>query len=1190
MYLKRLEMRGFKSFADKTYIDFDNGVTCIVGPNGSGKSNITDAVRWVLGEQKIKTLRGTKMEDIIFNGTNHRKRLGMAEVTLIFDNSERFFSLDYNEVKVCRRIYRSGESEYLINDTNCRLKDVRDLFMDTGIGTDGYSIIGQGRIERVLSNNPDERRQLFEEAAGIVKFKTRKRETERKLDNTEQNLIRIEDIFGELSSRVEPLRIESEKAKRHIELTDKLSELELNLFINELESVDKKIEKETQNVSETSIALQENSASQKHLFEEKNQLNNKIEAANQSLINVQNSFYEDKNVIAGLDGEMNVLKVKMETNHNEELRLKEVLKGNNEKLQSVKDDKDKALNDKETLTESLQSIQTEITTKQQNFELVSNALFDAENLSDTHRQSIIQKLNEVEKNKSEIGSYHTILDNHTARRETLDKEIAETDELTDDAKKREKDHDQQLQGLKSSEAELITESDALKASLKVFESKLNHDGVLLNEQRKKLTEYSTECTLLKQMEKDHAGYDHSVKKALQMVDHNSDLKKGLNGVVASLMSIPKKYEVALEIALGKSIQNLVVETPSDAKQMIAELKRTKGGRVTFIPLSAIKSKGDQKTVLQALSNIKGYIGKANDLFDYDSKYNVLYDYLVGRTVIVDTVETATEVLKIKDLKYKVVTLEGDVFIPGGTITGGSYKSRSAGILSRKRKIDELEESVIKTDAIIKDLAEQVQKIRDEQKESQYAFDQNSKISEEIRLQIAKKENDIQVVKDELNRLISLSGKRKSERIIIDNDIKSVHDSITAKEDLINKLESENKNLKIKITEDASNLDGLKLKMQAIRESLTEVRVKNASLLENLKNVELNLNRLNEVHDQMLDQSDSSQALLSEGTIVLNSLKESLEVLTHKKESIINASSNKHVEIEKIQENIKAFEKSILEINTNNKALFDYIENLRETLHKYEIRKAKVDVHREDIAARLFERYEMTPEDAIKCKKDIDMSGANKDIKEIKRELKEIGDVSVLAIEEYEEVYERYHFLKEQHDDLVEARNVLKKLIRELEKEMKEKFMDCFNIVKVNFADIFESLFVGGTAELTLLDPENVLESDIGINVQPPGKKLQNISLLSGGEKALTAIALLFAILKTKPAPFCILDEIEAALDDVNVYRFADFLKEFTKNSQFVIITHRKGTMEIADNLFGVTMQEFGISKMLSVKLEDAILE
>lgn len=1190
MYLKRLEMRGFKSFADKTLIDFDNGVTCIVGPNGSGKSNITDAVRWVLGEQKIKTLRGNKMEDVIFNGTKHRKKLGMAEVTLVFDNSERYFSLDFNEVKVCRRVYRSGESEYLINDTNCRLKDVRDLFMDTGIGTDGYSIIGQGRIESVLSNNPDERRQLFEEAAGIVKYKTRKRETERKLDNTEQNLIRIEDIFSELAGRVEPLRIESEKAKRHIELTDRLSELELNLFINEIESVDKKIEKEKTNIAESSKALEEKNNSQKGLIENRNRFYEQIESTNEALAKMQNSFYEDKNVIAGIDGDMNVIKTKMEANHAEEGRLKSVVEENSLKLKTLKDDKNKAISEKETLMEKIASIKQEISQKQSHFEKVSGELFDAESASEKHRQAIINNMNEVEKNKSEINSYHTILDNHIARKEVLDKEIEETNSLIEGAKNREKDHDHQLQKLQLSEEELKTKIVELKKKLSEFEEELQSNSVRVNDQKKKLTEYTTESTLLKQMEKDHAGYDHSVKKALQLIDKDSSLGKGMNGVVASLMSIPKKYEIALEIALGKAIQNLVVETPDDAKKMIAELKRTRGGRVTFIPLSTIKSKGDQERNLKALDKIKGYIGKANELFDYDTKYDVLFDYLVGRTVIVDNVNTATEVLKIKDLKYKVVTLEGDVFIPGGTITGGSYKSKSSGILSRKRKIEELDDKVRQTDEIIKELTDKIQKLRDDQKELKYDLDQNSKISEELRLQIAKKENDIQVVKDELNRLIALASKRKSEQIIIENDIQSVHDSITEKEDRIKVLEDESRVLEGTIQEDADKLENLKHQMQSIREHLTDIRVKNASMLETLKNADLAIKRFEEDYDEILKQSDEAQELLTSGIQVLNEYKEALSVLEKQKNEINKASSTKHIEIEKLQNHITSCEHEINAINTNNKAIFDEIESIRETLHKFEIKKAKYDVHREDIAERLFERYEMTPEDAIKCKKDIDMSGANKEIKLIRRELKEIGDVSLHSIEEYEEVSERYTFLKEQHDDLVEARNALKRLIRELEKEMTEKFLTCFDVVKIHFAEIFESLFVGGSAELALQDTENVLDSDISINVQPPGKKLQNISLLSGGEKALTAIALLFAILKTKPAPFCILDEIEAALDDVNVYRFADFLKEFTRNSQFVIITHRKGTMEIADNLFGVTMQEFGISKMISVKLEDAILE
>lgn len=1190
MYLKRLEMRGFKSFADKTLIDFDNGVTCIVGPNGSGKSNITDAVRWVLGEQKVKTLRGSKMEDIIFNGTKRRKKLGMAEVTLVFDNSERYFELDYNELKVCRRVYRSGESEYLINGTNCRLKDVRDLFMDTGIGTDGYSIIGQGRIERVLSNNLDERRQLFEEAAGIVKYKTRKRETERKLDNTEQNLIRIEDIFKELQSRVEPLRIESEKAKRHIELTDQLSELELNVFINEIEAVDRKIAKEDKDIAAVKADLEKNNTNLKDLEASKASHHQNISALGEELKTVEDSFYEDRNTVTNLEGEMNVLKAKLESNAAESNRIKASQKHNEQELETLKRNKQKTLVKKNELTEQIELNNQQINGAQTNFEAKSKTLFDIQNTSEKTRNEIIAKLNEIERYKSEISSYHTILDSHVTRQKELNKDVEETEVQVAEAKSRATDHDHQLTGLKSSESELIEKVSMLQGRVSTFTDKIQTESVLLNDYKKKLTEYSTESNLLKQMEKEHAGYDQSVKRALQMIDKSTHLKRGLEGVVASLMNIPKKYEVALEIALGKSIQNLVVETPDDAKAIIEELKRTRSGRVTFIPLSTIRRKGDQEDNIDALKKLKGYIGKANELFDYDEKYDELYDYLVGRTVIVDNVDTATEALKIKRLKYKVVTLDGDVFIPGGTITGGSYKSRSSGLLSRKRKIVELDQKIVDVSEEIDQLSKALQSLRDQMKDDQYALDETTSIRDGIRMEIVKKENDIKVVQDDLTRLTGMISKRKSEQIIIENDIKSVHDAISEREVNIAKLTTLNKTLEEQISGDGEKLDAMKAEIQSMREQLTDMKVKNASLVESYKNLEHELERMNQEHDRYLSQLEASQKHLVEGERVRNLLDDEMKVLVKKKEDILNASSSKNTVISEIKAKIKSFELAIEKINTDNKELFEYTETLKDTLHRFEIKRAKYDVHRDDIAVRLFERYEMSPEDAIKLKKDIDMASANKEIKSIKRELKEIGDVNVHAIEEYEEVYERYHFLKEQHDDLVEARNALRRLIRELEKEMKEKFLETFDVVKVHFAEIFESLFVGGMAELSIADPENILESDISINVQPPGKKLQSIGLLSGGEKALTAIALLFAILKTKPAPFCILDEIEAALDDVNVYRFADFLKEFTRNSQFVIITHRKGTMEIADNLFGVTMQEFGVSKMISVKLEDAILE
>lgn len=1189
MYLKRLEMRGFKSFADKTNIDFDNGVTCIVGPNGSGKSNITDAVRWVLGEQKIKTLRGTKMEDIIFNGTHRRKKLGMAEVSLIFDNSERFFSLDFNEVKVCRRIYRSGESEYIINDTNCRLKDVRDLFMDTGIGTDGYSIIGQGRIERILSNNMDERRLLFEEAAGIVKYKTRKRETERKLENTEVNLIRIEDIFSELAGRVEPLRIESEKAKRHIELSDRLSELELNLFINEIESINKKIQKEDLNLQNINVELEISNKAKSGFVNEKNRYNEKIDNLNIDLQNIKNSFFEDKNEITNIDGEINVLKIKIDSTDINILRLTEETKKNDLKIENIVDNIKLVTNKKENIEDSLNKVNALINTKSKEFEEVSKKLYDVENESSQLRETVISKLNDIEKNKSEIGSYNTILENHLHRKKELVLEITNTKAEIDVELSKDGDHENQLKGLVSTEESLSIEKIKLKENIKESEEILNRDGILITEFRKKFTEFSTESTLLKQMEKDHTGFDFSVKKALKFADDRPELKKGIN-VVASLMNIPKEYEVALEVSLGKSIQNIVTETPSDAKAIISELKRTKSGRVTFIPLSSIESKGDQKHILEVLSDLDGYIGKANELFEYDKKYNVLYDYLVGRTVVVKDVNAATEALKIKGLKYKIVTLDGDVFIPGGTITGGSYKSRSAGILGRKRKIIELDIKIEETNESIAELSKSIDTIRESHKNKVFELEQNSKISESIRLEIVKKESEISQVKDHLERLSTLISKRKSESIIIENDIKSVYDAVSKREDVIKILEVETKDIEEHLIKDNISLEGLKNSMEVLRFELTEVKVKNASLLESHRSIDSELVRFKFEKEEAFKSEVLNEDLIKDYKKELVILEEEILLLVNKKNSIIKTSSSKNDNIELVKKNILEFANKIKEINSTNSELFESIENLKETLHKIEIKKAKYDVHREDIAIRLFDRYEMTPEDVILCKKDIDMSSANKEIKLLKSELKQIGDVSISSIEEYAEVSERYLFLKTQHDDLVDARNTLRKLIKEIEKVMIENFVECFETVKIHFGEIFESLFVGGKAELSIKDLDNILESDIGIDIQPPGKKLQNINLLSGGEKALTAIALLFAILKTKPAPFCILDEIEAALDDVNVYRFADFLKEFTKNSQFVIITHRKGTMEIADNLFGVTMEEFGVSKMISVKLDDAIYE
>lgn len=1190
MYLKKLEMRGFKSFADKTTIEFDNGVTCIVGPNGSGKSNITDGVRWVLGEQRAKTLRGSKMEDIIFNGTGHRKKLGMAEVTLTFDNSKRFFQLDYNEVKVCRRVYRSGESEYLINDTQCLLRDVKDLFMDTGIGTEGYSIIGQGRIESVLSNNVDERRLLFEEAAGIVKYKARKRETERKLDNTEQNLVRIEDIYLELSRRVEPLRIESEKAKEYSQLSAALSELEMHVFINEIEMVDKKIAKEDHNILEVQETLDKKNVEKLEIEEKRKAHFSNLEGLKSKHKNLENAFYEEKNALAELEGKLHVEEVKLENHIKEQNRLSALIELNQGKIAELKKDKGMTKDKKSDLKENLEVLTHTINQQEDAYETSSKLLYDAKASHESIRQEMISKMNEISNKKAEITSYESILASHQQRQMALTQELDEVrtefilsqnnESLIQESLKTLKE---QGQTLKEKEAILkLDEASKTKAIEALQEKRLKDE--------KSLTEATTEMHLLKQMEKDHAGYDQAVKKALQMADHDVKLKKGLNGVVASLMHIPKKYETALEVALGKSIQNLVVDTPDDAKAMIAELKRRKGGRVTFIPLSSIAEKGDQNDQLNALKNLEGFIGKANALFDYDKKYNVLYDYLVGRTIIVDTVETATAALNIKNLKYKVVTLEGDVFIPGGTITGGSYKSRNSGLLSRKRKITELEEMVMDIKASLSNQEGHITDLNHEKKQLSETLKETSQAYETTRLDIVKKENDWAMVDGTIKQYGQTISKRENELAIIKKDIKSVELNIKERFKVISDFEATNTMLKEQISTDDSKLVALQENIYDIREKLTELKVQQGSMLEVYKNTCQSLERLNAQHLESITLSEKAEEEMAFNQEAMALIKALILGFKREKDQLQGSSDNQSKALKEVLEAIKDKEKEGHVFQGQREEILEYMESLKNTQHRFQIKRAKYDVHRDDIASRLFERYEMTPEEAMEAKKEIDVHSANTEITALKKALKLLGDVNLQAIEEYEEVHERYQFLKTQHDDLKEARQGLRKLIKSLEREMKEKFLTCFEEVKENFSEIFSSLFVGGVAELEISDMEQVLESDILIKVQPPGKKLQNLGLLSGGEKALTAIALLFAILKTKPAPFCILDEIEAALDDVNVYRFADFLKEFTQNSQFVIITHRKGTMEIADHLFGVTMAEFGISKMISVKLEDALLE
>ena len=1172
-------MRGFKSFADKTIVEFKEGVTCVVGPNGSGKSNITDAVRWVLGEQRVKTLRGNKMEDVIFSGTKHRKSLGLAEVKLTFDNSEQFFPLAYDEITIVRRVHRSGESEYLMNQMPCRLKDVRELFMDTGIGREGYSIIGQGRIDEILSNNKDERRLLFEEAAGIIKYKSRKQESERKLKATGDNLLRVQDILSEIEDRVEPLRLESERAKQYIDLTEALKNIELNYYAKRyLECEQGLLELlEQMRQSEDQLnAIDSRQSELKKLYDEKDRdmfdLNREIrqlEAEYHAYMNQESKTMGEIELIneKKLNAQMNIKRIETEIEEieAEKNRLLVVLNNQQEEKAAI----DAAWS---TGVEDVESIEKELLDAQ-------NALERIKLNSETERREVIDTLNQIEMRKQEVVNLKrlcTSLDDKMKHISTLLSQHASAMEQSSI------DRATIVQNLEISVKRQSTLNGKLSEAIGFSEyTKKQHIDAIKNYEATsvKLSEIETEHKLLKTLEDEYDGYDKGVKDILiKLEDQN-----GIIGIVASLIEVPKKYETAIEVALGRAIQNIVCEEISDAKRSIDFLRKNDLGRVTFLPLDHLEDRGQQNDILEVMKHEKGYIGVAKDLIQMDPRYKKIGEFLLGRILIVEDFETASRVVRIKNLKYKVITLNGDVLVPGGAITGGSFRSKVSNILGRKRRIAELGDqiqslredrqklsvtmgqlmqTVTEQEVIIKEIRLELDALRLEIVRFENARDNHVQMVESTKEIYDKYARDFQTLKVELE---------ESQTQIIDKE-----HFVIEKTDWVKQIETALTDVKVEIEARAQSV-------QALSEKVTSKRIERASLEQSLTFKSRELMRLQDDLEgfdskvkmrvrQIEDYTDKATGF-DEDILKLKMDLDALKVSTATSKDAIENKQNLKQSAYKV---LDGYTKEITQLNALHDASKD-------TIHKIDLKKVKLEVEKDTLTSELWEKYEMSMAEALQIE---EVPYQKSEMKQLRYELKLLGSVNVNAIKEFDEVSTRYHFLTEQKKDLTEAILQLEKIITDLEKKMIELFKEQFELINTFFKGTFKSLFNGGDAELLLADYDDLLECDIEIIAQPPGKKLQNINLLSGGEKALTAIALLFAILSTKPTPFCILDEIEAALDDVNVYRFADFIKAYAKNSQFVIITHRKGTMEVADTLYGVTMEEYGISKVLSVRMED----
>ena len=1179
MYLKCLEVHGFKSFANKIVFDFHNGITGIVGPNGSGKSNVADAVRWVLGEQSTKQLRGSSMQDVIFAGTENRKPLSYAYVAITLDNADHQLAVDYEEVTIARRLYRSGESEYLINGTICRLKEVTELFYDTGIGKEGYSIIGQGQIDRILSGKPEERRELFDEAAGIVKYKKRKATAQKKLESEQENLVRVNDILAELERQVGPLERQSEKAKIYLKKKEELKEYDVNMFLLEVDRIDtqqKEVEDkygiaQTQ-LNEANTAYEKIKTEYETLEQNIAQMEEKINSIRE---NISNSTVNKQR----LESQINILNEQIHTaemtDEHLQSRLDAIDAEKTERLKTKNEYDEK----KEALDASISEVEERKKKAEEELTAITAEISRCNNKIAEGQTELFTLLNNKASIKARQQKYDTMQEQINIRKAELTKRLL-------DRKTKEADLMSVLEGCKKELevvndklAELKKREDELQQKDREWKNKLIENDRKLEKTQEEYHRKQSKLESLKNIAERYDGYGNSIKKVMEQKRENP----GLLGVVSDLIQVDKKYEIAIETALGGNIQNIVTEDEDTAKQMIAFLKQNRLGRATFLPLTSVSARGNGKN--EAALGEPGVIGLANELVKCDAKYDEVAAYLLGRVLVVDTIDHAIALAKKNHYSLHIVTLEGEYLSPGGSMTGGAFKN-SSNLLARNREIEEMEaelselekvlaatksrkEDILTAQALGQEELEElktilqeqyilqntaklnVERAKQQQTESEHVFTGLKNESNEIEQQLS----DIQLNKQKILDEIAYSKKREEEIEKERNEFKTV-------------------------------LDEQEKKEEAAKESVSKILLEQANLSQSAGFILENIERLN--HE--IEKFDTERKELVENA---KNAKQDVEKKRQDIEEIrktIAAGDDVFLQMnEELKENIKKKE----EMSADYKGFFQKQEEISKQQNDLDKEIFRLNSQREKLrdAAEyqtnyMWEEYELTPHAASELRKEEyqDLSALKKMVSEVKDEIRKLGDVNVNAIEEYKEVSERYTFLKGQHDDLVEAEQTLLGIIEELDTGMRNQFTEKFAEIQKEFDKSFKQLFGGGHGTLELVEDEDILECGIRIIAQPPGKKLQNMMQLSGGEKALTAIALLFAIQALKPSPFCLLDEIEAALDDSNVGRFASYLNKLTKNTQFIVITHRRGTMTAADRLYGITMQEKGVSTLVSVNL------
>ena len=1185
MYLKGIELTGFKSFADKTRLSFEPGVTSVVGPNGSGKSNISDAIRWVMGEMSAKSLRGSSMQDVIFAGTQARKPLGFAQVSLTLDNSDHAMDIEYDEVTIARRVYRSGEGEYYINGAACRLKDIHELFMDTGLGREGYSIIGQGKVNEIISGKADDRRYIFDEAAGISKFRHRKEEAERKLLQTEDNLVRINDIVSELSSQLEPLLRQSQKARKYLDLREEMKKLEINVFIRSVEKLRQDIGAINEKFEIVTRQLADMQADSTKSDEEIERLNNLADSLDKEIEQKRAESEEAQLAAKGVLGEIEVLKNNIESNEKLILRIEQEIEGRHKKIDEL-DNAAKGLEEsKIQKNEELISAQgqaDELSGK--NAEMQSQTLQLAAEVN-TLKAEVIEKLNAITALKSELGSLEAFKKSFTQRadaieteRKSMGEELEKIESSLEAAKKSLDSSNERVKKSREALGELDAEINENRISYDELKKNANEKGAILSRELSKLQ-------MLREMERDFEGFAKSVKGILTAHEHGRLGGAKIYGALSSLIEVGGRYATAVEALLGGALQNVVVDSERDAAAAISYLKENHIGRVTFLPVSAVRGKTLENEA--QISTQKGYIGIASKLVTYNERYDGIVKSLLGRCVVVDSMDNAIAMSKKFGYKFRIATLEGELFNAGGSITGGSM-NRSTGILSRASQIKELQASSSENKKELESLREKMKLA-----ESALTGLEARRKGTDTLLRMA--EQEAARAETELEHIKMMAEAKKNSGESIESELlqltEQISDTNTRIAEMINrttKAELDIEEQNVLIGEKEKELAELSQRQHELGEKLGEKNVIIAGMRKDVAAAEYMIGENVRAKSDTLAEIDEKKKDI-EGIKDKNAL---ICVQIEEKNTKIESEKAKSDEtLAHIQElNAKRDETRALARRSidESKEVREKVYALKEEQNRLDGRREKIENDIESATAKMWEEYEVTILSAKEYESDIgSVSAAKSRVGELRSAIRALGNVNVDAIEEYASVRERYDFLSNQTNDLSQAKESLEKLIESIQGKMKTQFKEQFEIINEKFTSTFSELFGGGRASLRLTDPEDILGSGVEIDAQPPGKKLQNLSLLSGGEMAFTAIALLFAILKVRPTPFCVLDEIEAALDESNVYRFADYVRKYSKKTQFILVTHRRGTMEAADLLYGVTMQEKGVSKLLTLKLDEA---